>query len=102
MEESLRKKFGASWGRSPVWRFEGKGYFGRMDANQITEKAKDWQEAAQDLTERAQNWTDRAKRAARQAGTAADQYVHENTWTTVAILTLAAVAIGFLLGRSSD
>ncbi len=73
-----------------------------MDANQITEKAKDWQETAQDLTEQARHWTERAKRAARQAGAAADQYVHENTWTTVAILTVAAVAIGFLLGRARD
>jgi ElaB/YqjD/DUF883 family membrane-anchored ribosome-binding protein len=73
-----------------------------MDANQITEKTKNWESAAQDVTEQARHWTERARNAARQAGSAADQYVHENTWTTVALLAVAAVAIGFLLGRSRD
>ncbi len=66
------------------------------------EKAQDWQERAQVLTDRAKQWSRRAQDAARQAGLAADKYVHENTWTTVAVLAVAAVTLGFMLGRMRD
>ena len=85
-----------------------------MDETKVSERAS---RATQDLSQTAQEWTDKAKGAAqgvsdvaegwaqkaqgkaRDAGAAADLYVHEYAWTTVALVGIAAGVIGYLLGR---
>jgi len=56
-----------------------------------------------ELTDRLQDWQQRATEKAREFGTATDQYVRENTWTSIACAALVGCVIGYLLaGRSDD
>ena len=57
---------------------------------------------AQDIKEATQEWTEKAKGTARDAGAAADLYLREYAWTTVALVAVAAAALGFWVGRSRD
>lgn len=66
---------------------------------QLKDEARDYAERAK---EAARLWRERAKEKARNAGIAADRYVHENVWTTVAFAAIAGCAVGYLLGRSKD
>ncbi len=72
--------------------------------SQVRGTAQGVKEAAQEWTERAKGtareWTDRAIGGARDAGTAADNYIRENVWTSVAIVAVAACVVGYLLGSS--
>ena len=62
-----------------------------MNVQQITGQAE---QAAKELSEK-------AKATARDAGAAADLYVHEYAWTSVAAVAVLAWAMGYLLGRRS-
>lgn len=79
----------------------------------MTEKAQEWQNEAENLEqeaaamgenlkEKAQVWREKARVKARDAGQAADRYVHENTWTTIGVVALSAGIIGYLLGSRRD
>lgn len=70
-----------------------------MDATKTVEQTR---ETAEDLKSRAQDWVDTAKGKVRDAGAAADLYQREYTWTTVALVAVAAVCVGFLAGRRSS
>ena len=81
-----------------------------METNQLQEKAQDVgknlqskaQEKFSDIKETAQDWQRRATETSRKAARVADEYVHENSWTVIASVAVAAVALGFILGRSRD
>ncbi len=81
-----------------------------METNQLQEKAQDAgknlqskaQEKLSEFKETAQDWQRRATETSRKAARATDQYVHENSWTVIASVAAAALALGFLLGRSRD
>ncbi len=68
-----------------------------MDANRVTEQAG---HKGQEIKETAQQWAEKAKGTARDAGAAADLYLHEYAWTTVLTVGVAAFVLGFVLGRS--
>jgi ElaB/YqjD/DUF883 family membrane-anchored ribosome-binding protein len=90
-----------------------------MEKRDIREKAEQWSDQAQDLSEQGQEWKEQAQEklgelksraqeyqqrlseTARNTGRVIDEYVHENTWMTVAGVALLGCAIGFLLARSS-
>lgn len=73
-----------------------------MDTKQLTEQARQKAQAglqtAQEFKETAQEWTQKAKGTARDAGAAADLYVHEYAWTSVALIAAVAGVVGYLLG----
>jgi ElaB/YqjD/DUF883 family membrane-anchored ribosome-binding protein len=70
-----------------------------MDTKEMTEQAqRTAQEAGQNVKETAQEWADKAKGTARDAGAAADLYLHEYAWTSVAFIALLAGVAGYLLG----
>ncbi len=56
-------------------------------------------QVAEDLQEKGRMWADRAKEKFQNATNAADDFAHENVWTTAALVALVAVAIGWLIGR---
>jgi ElaB/YqjD/DUF883 family membrane-anchored ribosome-binding protein len=68
----------------------------RTAAHGLTEKA---QQAMSTVRESAQGLSSRAKSTARDAGAAADLYVHEYTWTTMALVAVTAGVLGYLLAR---
>lgn len=55
-----------------------------------------------DVTDRLQDFQKRAGETARNACQAADEYVHENAWQSVAIAVVLGCVLGFFLGRSRD
>jgi ElaB/YqjD/DUF883 family membrane-anchored ribosome-binding protein len=77
-----------------------------MDTSKLQERTEEMAERAMNacnmtaakMNERARMWAERA----RHAGESADRYVHENAWTTVALVALAGAAIGFLLANRRD
>lgn len=50
-----------------------------------------------ELTDKLQDWQERASETARNVGEITDRYVHENTWTTIAVAALVGCIIGYLL-----
>jgi len=46
-----------------------------------------------------QDWQRRAAERAKDIGLATDEYVRENTWTTIAIAALFGCVIGCLIGN---
>ena len=54
---------------------------------------------ASEMTDRLQDWQKRVSETARNVGKATDDYVRENTWTSIACAALVGCVIGFLLGR---
>jgi len=68
-----------------------------MSVNDTTEQVVS---AAEDLQHKAGEWKADIKGVARNAGAAADLYVHEYAWTTVALVGVGGLLAGFLLGRS--
>jgi ElaB/YqjD/DUF883 family membrane-anchored ribosome-binding protein len=61
----------------------------------FTQKAEDLKNKAQGAV---QDWTEKAKGSARDATAAADLYVHQYAWTSVAVIAVFAGVLGFLLG----
>jgi ElaB/YqjD/DUF883 family membrane-anchored ribosome-binding protein len=57
---------------------------------------------AREMTDKLQDWQKRAGKQARNFGQTTDQYVHENTWTTIAIAAVVGCLLGYLLASRSD
>jgi ElaB/YqjD/DUF883 family membrane-anchored ribosome-binding protein len=55
-----------------------------------------------ELTDKFQDWQKRATETARNMSTATDQYVRENTWTTVALAAIVGCVVGFLISGRRD
>jgi len=55
-----------------------------------------------DVTDKLQDWQKQIGETARNVGSAADDYVRENTWTTIAFAAVLGCAIGYLLGARRD
>lgn len=70
-----------------------------MNTDQMTEEVAT---QTQELKEKAGEWKNNIQGAARDAGAAADLYLHEYAWTTVAVVGVAAGLVGFLIGRSQS
>ncbi|MFA7666888.1 MAG: DUF883 family protein [Burkholderiaceae bacterium] len=62
----------------------------------LKDKLRDQVDAARDLLADVE---DRVARRARSAARAGDDYVHENTWTSIGIAAGVGVLIGLLLNR---
>lgn len=73
-----------------------------MNETDIAEKAQDLREQAQEWKEKARDWQQAATENARKLARLTDDYVRENTWTSVAIALCVGCALGFLLGRLRD
>jgi ElaB/YqjD/DUF883 family membrane-anchored ribosome-binding protein len=77
-----------------------------MNKDQMKEKAQDWQESAQEsveeLREEASRWQEKAKQMARDAGSKADDYVHESPWIVIGLIAVLSFALGALLARRRD
>jgi ElaB/YqjD/DUF883 family membrane-anchored ribosome-binding protein len=56
-----------------------------MNTREVTDKLQDWQKQASDT--------------AKNLSHATDDYVHENTWTTIGLAAVVGCVIGFLLAR---
>jgi hypothetical protein len=76
------------WGCCPTWEIGETNYVGAMNARAMTDKVQDWQK--------------RATETARNVGSATDQYVRENTWTTIAVAAVFGCVLGFLLGSRRE
>ena len=55
-----------------------------------------------DVTDKLEDWQKQITKTARQVGTATDDYVHENAWSSVALAAVVGCVVGFLLGRRHD
>ncbi|HEV2207142.1 MAG TPA: DUF883 C-terminal domain-containing protein [Verrucomicrobiae bacterium] len=54
------------------------------------------------MSDRIQDWQQRAGETVRNFGQTTDQYVHENTWTTIAIAAAVGCVLGYLLASRND
>lgn len=50
-----------------------------------------------EMTDKLQDWQKQASETARNVTQATDQYVRENTWTTLAVAALVGCVLGYLL-----
>ena len=57
---------------------------------------------ASEMTDRLQDWQKRATETARNLSKATDDYVRENTWTSIACAALVGCVVGYLLGSRRD
>jgi ElaB/YqjD/DUF883 family membrane-anchored ribosome-binding protein len=55
-----------------------------------------------EMTEKVQDWQKRAGEAAKNLGEATDNYVRENTWTSLGVAALVGCIVGYLLGSRRD
>ncbi len=55
-----------------------------------------------EVRDQVQDWQRRASEKARDVGQRTDQYVRENTWTTIGIAAVVGCIIGFLLANRSE
>jgi ElaB/YqjD/DUF883 family membrane-anchored ribosome-binding protein len=55
-----------------------------------------------DITEKVQDWQRRATETAKNLGQATDNYVRENTWTTLAFAAVIGCIFGYLLANRRD
>jgi ElaB/YqjD/DUF883 family membrane-anchored ribosome-binding protein len=69
-----------------------------MDTNEIKEQGS---QVAEEFQEKGRAWAGRAKEKFQNVASVADDYAHENVWMTAGLVALAAVAIGWLIGRRS-
>lgn len=74
-----------------------------MKTSEFTKEAREKaeegvKETAQQLTAAGQKWGAKAKDAIRDTGAAADLYLHEYAWTSLALFVAAAGLIGYWLG----
>lgn len=70
-----------------------------MNTRQMTDKFQEWQQRA---GETVQDWQKRAGETARNVGQATDQYVRDNTWTTIAVAAVVGCLLGFLLANRGE
>lgn len=52
-----------------------------------------------DITDRIQDLQKRATKAAKNVGQVTDDYVRDNTWTSIACAAMLGCVVGFLLAR---
>ena len=57
---------------------------------------------AREMTGKFQDWQKRAGERARDLSQATDEYVRENTWTTVAIAAVVGCLLGYLLASRGE
>lgn len=55
-----------------------------------------------DVTDKLQDWQQQVKETATNVGQATDQYVKDNTWTSIACAAVLGCVIGFLLGNRGE
>lgn len=65
-------------------------------------QTKEWQQKASELKDSAKEWGGKATHMARDAGAAADLYLHEYAWTTVALVGIGGFALGYLVGKGKS
>jgi ElaB/YqjD/DUF883 family membrane-anchored ribosome-binding protein len=58
--------------------------------------------STQEMTDKVQDWQKRATKTARDFGEAADTYVRDNTWTSLATVAVLGCIIGYFLANSRD
>ncbi len=54
------------------------------------------------MTDTLQDWQTRATETARNVGRATDDYVRDNTWTTIAFAAVLGCLLGYLLSNRGD
>ena len=57
---------------------------------------------ASEMTDRLQDWQKRVTDTAKNVSKATDDYVRENTWSSIACAALFGCVIGYLLGSRRD
>jgi ElaB/YqjD/DUF883 family membrane-anchored ribosome-binding protein len=55
-----------------------------------------------EMTDKVQGWQRRASEKARNLGSVTDEYVRENTWTTIAVAAVIGCVLGYLLASRND
>jgi ElaB/YqjD/DUF883 family membrane-anchored ribosome-binding protein len=55
-----------------------------------------------EMTEKVQDWQKRATETAKNVGEVTDNYVRENTWTSLAFAAVLGCVVGYLMGTSRD
>jgi len=55
-----------------------------------------------EMTDKFQDWQKRATETARNVGQTTDQYVRDNTWTSIAVAAVLGCMIGYFLASSRD
>ena len=50
-----------------------------------------------EMADKVQDWQQRASESARNLGYVTDEYVRENTWTTIAVAAAIGCVLGYLL-----
>jgi ElaB/YqjD/DUF883 family membrane-anchored ribosome-binding protein len=55
-----------------------------------------------EFTNRAQEWQKRATETAKHVGQTTDNYVRENTWTTLAVAAILGCVVGYFLSGDRD
>ena len=76
------------WGSAPLGAVSGRSILQGMKTREITDKLQDWQKSA---TETVQNVAE-----------STDEYVRENTWTTIACAALLGCIVGYVLAGRRD
>ena len=71
-----------------------------MSMNATIELRKDLEELEDRVRGATARWRHRALDTTRNAAKTADQYVHQNTWTTIAMAAVLGCVIGAVLSRS--
>ncbi len=74
-----------------------------MDTTRVANEARKaaqggLEETALELKETGQEWSEKARSTARDAGAAADLYLHEYAWTSAIAIAAVAGIIGYWLG----
>jgi ElaB/YqjD/DUF883 family membrane-anchored ribosome-binding protein len=54
------------------------------------------------MTDKLQDWQKKVGETARTVGQATDEYVHDNTWTSLACAAVFGCLLGYLLGSRRD
>ncbi len=54
------------------------------------------------VTDKFQDWQKRAGETAKNVSEVTDQYVRENTWTTIAVAAILGCVVGYFLANRND
>src|SRR5437899_1742386 len=76
------------WGACPIGECVRPDYNAVMNTREMTEKLQDWQKLA--------------TKTAKNVGEATDDYVRENTWSTIAFAAVIGCIFGYLLASRRD